>query len=200
MVTHPSTNQAQGCLTHLTASLNMLVTSTPGGPATCTHSKTCNPIDTTQPTDASTTDKVNAPPPFMEDQKDTLRLMHRMVPFCKCISKRLLSGKAPSHRVDTFTHIKGLLYKHVMDSNKKFLALVIPKYWHFRVLVETHDKLGHQRVNRTYHVIKCQYYWKGMNKNIHKYINNCKLCKREKKRTQVYSLQMTDEPDKPLTK
>ena len=58
------------------------------------------------------------------------------------------------------------------------------------VLVEAHDKLGHQGVNRTYHPIKCQYYRKGMNKDICKYINNCALCKREKAMTQVYPLQM----------
>ena len=68
--------------------------------------------------------------------------------FYKCILKWLLNGKAPSHEVDTFTHIKGLLYKHVMGSNKKFLALVFPKSWCFTVLVEAHDKLGHHEVNQ----------------------------------------------------
>ena len=91
-----------------TASIHMLVTNKPDGPATCTHSKTHNPTDTTLPTDASTTDKVNAPPPLREDHKDTLQLMQQTDPFCKSISKRQLSGKAPSHEVDTFTHIKGL--------------------------------------------------------------------------------------------
>ena len=126
--------------------------------------------------------------------------MQRTDPFCKHISKRLLSGKAPSHEVDTFTHIKGLIYKHVMDSNQRFLALVIPKSWHFTVLTEAHDKLGHQGVNRTYHFVKCQYYWKGMSKDIHKYINNCALCKREKAKTQVYPFQMTDIPHRPFNK
>ena len=37
-----------------------------------------------------------------------------------------------------------------------------------------------------------------MNKDIHKYINNCALCRREKPRIQVYPLQMTDIPDKPF--
>ena len=47
-----------------TALVNMLVTSTPDGPAICTHSKTCNTANTTLLTDPSTTstiDKVNAP-------------------------------------------------------------------------------------------------------------------------------------------
>ena len=39
-----------------------------------------------------------------------------------------------------------------------------------------------------------------MNKDIHKYINNCALCKREKVRTQIYQLQMTDVPDRPFDK
>ena len=87
-----------------------------------------------------------------------------------------------------------------MDSNQRFLALAIPKSWCFTVLVEAHDKLGHQGVNSTYHLVKCQYYWKGMNKDICKYINNCALHKREKARIQVYHLQMTDIHDRPFHK
>ena len=123
-----------------------------------------------------------------------------MDPFCKHISKRLLCRKAPSHKVDTFMHIKGLIYKYIMDSSQRFLALVIPKSWCFMVLVEAHDKFGYQGVNRTYHLIKHQYNWKGMNKGICKYINNCALCKRKKAMAQVYPLQMTDIPDKPFHK
>ena len=84
--------------------------------------------------------------------------MQRTDPFCQCISKKLLNGKAPSHEVDTFMHITGIPFKHIMDSNEKYLALVIPKSWHFTVFVKAHDKLGHQGVNRTYHLIKQQYY------------------------------------------
>ena len=35
----------------------------------------------------------------------------------------------------TFTHVKGLLYKYIMDSGKQFLALIIPKSWKYTVLV-----------------------------------------------------------------
>ena len=87
-----------------------------------------------------------------------------------------------------------------MDSNQRILALVIPKTWHFAVFIEAHDKLGHQGVNRTCHVVKNQYYWKVINKDICQYINNCALCKWKKARTQVYPLQMTDIPDRPFNK
>ena len=87
-----------------------------------------------------------------------------------------------------------------MDSNQRFVALVIPNTWNFTVLVEANDKLGHQEIDRTYHLVKYQYYWKGMNKDIYKYINNCALCKREKAKTWVYPLQMTGIPDRPFDK
>ena len=79
-----------------TALINILVTLASDGPATHTHNKMCNtanitPVDSTT---ASINDTVNMPP-LTKDRKDTLRLMQRMDPFCKQISKRLLSGKAP---------------------------------------------------------------------------------------------------------
>ena len=109
-------NKAAVCLSQLVdfkdtpatiaALINMLVTSTPDGPATHTCSKTCNTADTisTDTTSTSTNDKVYTPPTLTADQKDTLKLKQRTDPFCKCISKRLLSGKALSHEVNTFTH------------------------------------------------------------------------------------------------
>ena len=39
-----------------------------------------------------------------------------------------------------------------------------------------------------------------MNVNIHKYIKNCALCKREKVKMQMYPLQMMDIPDWPFDK
>ena len=122
----------------------------------------------------------STPKPLTAYRLDALLQMQRTDPFCKHISKHLLNGKAPQHEIDTFTDIKGLLYKHVMDSGKQFLALIILKSWKYTVLVEAHDKPGHQGNSRTYYLIKRQYYWKGMNKDIRKYIANCILCKERK--------------------
>ena len=126
--------------------------------------------------------------------------MQRTDPFCKCISKCLSNRKAPKHKADLFLHVKGLLYKHVTDSNQIFLALVIPKAWKCTVLVEAHDKLGHQGATHTYCLRKCQYYWKGMNKDIRKYIAHCTLCHREKAKVQAHPLQMTEIPGIPFNK
>ena len=47
-----------------------------------------------------------------------------------------------------------------------------PQSWCFTVLIKVHDKFGHHSISRTYHLIKWQYYWNWMNKDIHKYIAN----------------------------
>ena len=96
--------------------------------------------------------------PLIEDRLHALLQMQRMDPFCKHISKHLSNGKPPKHEADLFLHLKGLLYKHVTDSNQKFLALVMPKAWKYTVLMEAHDKLGHQGATCTYCLIKFQYY------------------------------------------
>ena len=126
--------------------------------------------------------------------------MQKTDPFWKHIPKSLLNGKAPKHETDLFTHIKGLLYKHITDSRQKFLALVIPKSWKYMVLVEAHDKQGHQGNTHAYCLIRHQYCWKGMNKDIHKYIVNCALCCREKAKIQNYPLQMMQIPNRPFDK
>ena len=109
-------------------------------------------------------------------------------------------AKHQHHEFDTFVPIKGLLYKHVLDAGKKFLALVIPKSWRFTILVEAHDKLGHQGNTHIYCLIKHQYYWKGMNKDIRKYIANCILCIWDKAKVQQYPLHMTEIPDRTFDK
>ena len=95
---------------------------------------------------------------------------------------------------------KVFLYKHITDSGQKFLVLVIPKSWKYTVLVKADDTLGHKGNTHTYCLIKCQYYWKQMNKDIRKDITNCTLCCREKAKVQAYPLQMTEIPDKPFNK
>ena len=83
--------------------------------------------------------------PLPVDRSQAFLQMQRTDPFCEHGSKQLINGKAPQHETDTFTHVKGLLYNHVMDSGKQFLALIIPKSWKYTVLVEAHDKLGSSR-------------------------------------------------------
>ena len=203
-------NKAADCLSRLvkpiSTSVNMLTVSSTDRPAFHTRSPTQHTSScTTSAPHPDTAPQISqepttTPKPLTVDCLDALLQMQRADPFCKCISKRLLNGKAPHHEFDTFTHVKWLLYKNVTDTGKKFLALVIPKSWKCTVLVEAHNKLGHQGNSHTYWLIKCQYYWKGMNKDIRKNIANCILCQQEKAKVQQYPLQMTEIPDRPFDK
>ena len=160
-------NKAAYCLSRLVeqlsappAMINMLTVTHTDGPTFNTRSQTrqdsTSQYNTTQ---ANTTPEVSpnptpTPKTLTVDRLEALLLMQKTDPFCKCISQHLLHGKAPQHKTDLFTHIKGLLYKHVTDSGQKFLALVIPKSWKYTVLVEAHDKLGHQGNTHTYCLTK----------------------------------------------
>ena len=148
-------NKGADCLSRLVeqlpatpAMINMLTVTHTDGPAFNTRSQTrqdsTSQHNTTQ---ANTTPEVSpdptpAPKTPTVDRLEALLQMQKTDPFCKCISKHLSNGKAPQHKTDLFTHARGLLHKHVMDSGQKFLALVIPKSWKYTVLVEAHNKLG----------------------------------------------------------
>ena len=206
-------NKAADCFSCLveppqttSALINMLSVSNTGGPTFNTRSQTqqCLPPDnsTAQPSITPEVSPVPNPTPksLKADSLEALLQMQKTDPFCKWISKYLSNGKAPQCETELFTYIRGLLYKHVTDSGQKFLALVIPKSWKYTVLVEAHTKLGHQGNTCTYCMIKHQYCWKGMNKDIQKYIVNCTLCHRGKTKVQNYPLQMMEIPDRPFDK
>ena len=120
----------------------MLTASHSDGPTfnTRSHTQTTSPNTTSTPNpDVSPriSQETNpTPTPLTVERVEVLLQIQTTDPFCKCISSRLLNSKAPQHEFDTFTHVKGLLYKHVTDSGKQFLALVIPK------ILEVHHLSG----------------------------------------------------------
>ena len=156
-------NKAAHCLSRLVSptgnSINVLTASVNDGPAFHTRSHTQSTSDSTStspviPQPQISQDNNPIPKSLTADHWGALLHMQHTDPFCKCTSKRLLNGKAPHYKTDTFAHIKGLLYKHMSDAGKQFLGLVIPKSWKFTIFVEAHDKLGHQGNNCTYCLIK----------------------------------------------
>ena len=134
-------NKAVDCLSRLVklphdrqATVQMLTATNYDGLAFNTRSRTAQQTITEDLTPQPNTDTVTVkdtpdamPKPLTEDRLHALLQMQRMDPFCKHISKCLSNRKAPKHEADLFLHVEGLLYKHVMDSNQKFLALVIPE-------------------------------------------------------------------------
>ena len=119
------------------ATVNMLTVTHIDGPVSNTRSctKKNSPDTTSTPhPDVSpniSLDATQTPKPLTVDRLEALLQMQRTDPFCKHISKCLFNGKVLQHETDIFTHIKGLLYKHIIDSGKQLLALVILKSWKY---------------------------------------------------------------------
>ena len=180
----------------------MLTVSNTDEPAFHTRSQTWQHLtldtSTAQPSFTPGVSPVPTPTPkfLTVDRLEVLLQMQKLTPSA---SRSLNVYLMERHHNMKWTHVRGLLYKHVTDFGQKF-ALVIPKSWKYTVLVEAHNKLAHQGNTHTYCLIKCQYYWKGMNKKIRKYIANCTLCCREKAKIQNYPLQMTGIPNRPFDK
>ena len=119
--------------TSTTTTVNMLTVT--HSDRTAFHTRSCtqeNPPNATSTPHPDVSPQISQevtpmPEPLTADRLQVLLQMQRTDPFCKCISKYLFNGKVPQHKMDTFTHVKELLYKYIMDSGKLFLALVIPK-------------------------------------------------------------------------
>ena len=179
-------NKAADCLSRLVLptgkSINMLTAFLNDRPAFHTRSRTQSISDPTSthpviPQLHISQDDTPTLKSLTADRWNALLQMQKNRSLLQMHLQKTTKWQAPHHEVDTFTHVKGLLYKHMSDAGKQFLTLVIPKSWKFTILVEAQNKLGHQGNNQTYYLIKCQYYWKGMNKDIRKYIANCILCR-----------------------
>ena len=114
------------------------------GPTFNTRSRAAQQTDAVAPdiTDTQST----TPKSLTVDILEALLQMWKTDPFCKHISKWLSNEKVLKQEVSLFLHVKGLLYKHITDSHQKFMVPVIPKAWKYTILVEAHDKPGHQGV------------------------------------------------------
>ena len=125
-------NKAVNCFSRLIelptnsrATIKLLTDMNLDGPTFNRRSKTSHHCQTTMDTQPpNTTTLKNTVPLDLYSQDITpksltanrhkaLLQMQKTDPFCKCMPKRLLNGKAPKHETYVFTHVKGLLYKHI---------------------------------------------------------------------------------------
>ena len=77
-----------------------------------------------------------------------------------------------------------------------FLIIVYANCWSINYWCYASDQV----VKQHSHLIKWQYYLKGINKDVRNYIANCTLCCREKVKVQSYPLQMTELLEQPFHK
>ena len=71
-----------------------------------------------------------------------------------------------------------MLKHHQSINGQLFYPIVLPHMLISHILELSHNKLGHNGINRTYAMLKRLYYWKGMKSSITKHIKNCDNCQK----------------------
>ena len=71
-----------------------------------------------------------------------------------------------------------ILKHHQCINGQLFYPIVLPYMLIGHILELSHNKLGHNGINRTYAMLKRLYYWKGMKPSITKHIKNCDVCQK----------------------
>ena len=71
-----------------------------------------------------------------------------------------------------FTIKENTLLKIIQDANESCDAFVLPKTLALTILVNCNNLQGHAGTNKTYPLVKRDFFWKGMCKDIDKFIQN----------------------------
>ena len=89
-----------------------------------------------------------------------------------------------------FTDAMGISHKKVIDFNRTFSSVVIPKILIKYLLHASHDSLGHIGATKLYHFFKRLYYFQGMWKTVHRYVRTSQICQimnLQKKTISIYT-------------
>ena len=80
-----------------------------------------------------------------------------------------------------------LLKRYMVDGEKTYETIVLPRALTAQILKMAHDDLGHNGTHRTYMILKRLYYWKGLKPSVTKHIQRCYHCQRRNKQVVKYT-------------
>ena len=60
------------------------------------------------------------------------------------------------------------------------VAIVLPEFFRFEIMQETHDQLGHQGANKTAEKMARHHQWPGYREDVKRYVASCMLCQEAK--------------------
>ena len=93
---------------------------------------------------------------------------------------------------------QGILMKYVTDNKQCFEVIVVPPQLAPMLLKLAHDDLGHNGTARTYMILRCSYYWKGMKSFIATYVKWCDLCQQHNATAICYVKGVFEIPKAPM--
>ena len=81
----------------------------------------------------------------------------------------------------------GTLYRQIQDGDKSFKALKVPRSLIPTILINLHHLQGHAGTTKSYSLIKMEFFWKSICKDIEKFIQNWNISKQHNLQKQSYS-------------
>lgn len=76
---------------------------------------------------------------------------------------------------------KGLLYRTTKQGDKLVRQLVLPQQFHNLALKLLHNDIGHLGFDKSYSLVRDQFYWPRMKLDAEKYCKTCERCIKQKK-------------------
>ena len=107
-------------------------------------------------------------------KKEDLKEMQKEDSYCKDIANKLHKKQ---HMNKIFVMEKGVLYWLWMEHDKTFKCILVPSMLRDPLLTLAHQHSRHNGAPRTYSVLKREYYWLGMCKDIFKHCKACHECR-----------------------
>ena len=75
----------------------------------------------------------------------------------------------------------------MIDGDRSYEEIVLPRVLIAQIIRIAHDDLGHNGIHRTDMLLKRLYYWKGLKPSVTKYIQRCYHCQRRNKQVVKYA-------------
>ena len=118
-------------------------------------------------------------------EDDKLIELQKEDKFCKNILNMLASNKLQNK--NPYYIENGILKRYIDDNKQRFEVIVLPQTLTQPALQLAHEGLGHNGIPQTYALLRCQYYLKGLNPSVTKYVKQCTLCQKHNKQVVKYN-------------
>ena len=109
--------------------------------------------------------------PLSDDMLSNLQLQDT---FCSHILIQIEKGNIKEGQ--TYIVQNKLLKMYVIDGDRTYKTVVLPRALTAQILKMAHDDLGHNGTHRTYMLLKWLYYWKGLKPSVVKHLQRCYHC------------------------
>ena len=71
---------------------------------------------------------------------------------------------------------QGILHRLYIFNEIEYHQLVLPQWYHRKVITALHDHMGHQGIDRTLDLLRERVYWPSMAKDAQNWVTNCRHC------------------------